>query len=240
MSSRKPRRWVRRLLVTVIVLGVLLVAADRAAAWAAENRLATMAEQQAARYEVTAQDTSVQIGGFGFLPQVAREEFKSVTMTMTKPTFSEVPGENLEVKMSGVHVPRAVMTGGNGAEVTVDTTDIRLSLSPAEVAKLAARGTGISGLTLTAVDGKLRAKLSAGGFEADLAVTPTAKNGRVALVFDEIPDNIPAVARDLLKTRLARGISLPKLPYDAKLKEVAVEGGSVVLIATAANLKLTT
>ncbi|TDC30018.1 DUF2993 domain-containing protein [Kribbella albertanoniae] len=240
MSSRKPRRWVRRLVVTLIVLAVLAVAADRAAAWAAENRLASMAEQQAARYDLTAQDTSVQIGGFGFLPQVAKEEFKSVTMTMTKPTFSEVPGENLEVKMTGVHVPRAVITGGSGASVTVDNTDIRLALSPAEVAKLAARGTGLSGLKLEAVDGKLRAKLSVGEFAVDVAVTPTAKNGRVALAVDEISSDVPAVARDLLKSRLARGISLPKLPYDATLKEVAVEGGNVILIATAANLKLST
>ncbi|MFB6722211.1 DUF2993 domain-containing protein [Kribbella sp. NPDC056345] len=240
MSSRKPRRWVRRLVVTLIVLAVLAVAADRAAAWAAENRLASMAEQQAARYDLTAQDTSVQIGGFGFLPQVAKEEFSSVTMTMTKPTFSEVPGENLKVKMTGVHVPRAVITGGNGASVTVDNTDIRLALSPAEVAKLAARGTGLGGLKMEAVEGKLRAKLTLGTFDIDVAVTPTAKNGRVALAVDEISSNVPAAARDLLKARLARGISLPKLPYDATLKEVAVENGNVVLIATAANLKMNT
>ncbi|MFC9690006.1 DUF2993 domain-containing protein [Kribbella sp. NPDC056951] len=239
MSSRNPRRWVRRLVVTLIVLGVLLVAADRAAAWAAENRLASMAEQQAARYDLTAQDTSVQIGGFGFLPQVAKEEFSSVTMTMTKPTFSDVPGENLEVKMTGVHVPRAVVTGGDAA-VTVDSTDIRLALSPAEVAKLAARGTGLGGLKMEAVGDKLRAKLTLGTFDFDVAVTPTAKNGRVALTVDEISSDVPAAARDLLKARLARGISLPKLPYDATLKEVAVENGNVVLIATAANLKLNT
>ncbi|MFK4086937.1 DUF2993 domain-containing protein [Kribbella sp. NPDC020789] len=239
MSSRKPRRWMRRLVVTLIVLAVLAVAADRAAAWAAENRLATMAEQQAARYDLTAQDTSVQIGGFGFLPQVAREEFSSVTMTMTKPTFSDVPGENLEVKMSGVHVPRGVITGDAGAQVTVDTTDIRLKLAPSEVGKLVARGAGLNGLTLQAVDGKLQAKLSVRGFSMDATVTPIAKNGRVALTIDKLSDSIPSAVRELVQARLSRGISLPKLPYDASLKEVAVEGGSVVLIATAAGLKLT-
>ncbi|TDD61992.1 DUF2993 domain-containing protein [Kribbella antibiotica] len=240
MSSRKPRRWVRRLVVTVVVLGVLLVAADRAAAWAAENRLASMAEQQAARYDLTAQDTSVQIGGFGFLPQVAREEFSSVTMTMTKPTFSEVPGEDLEVKMNGVHVPRGVITGDAGAAVTVDTTDIRLKLSPAEVAKLAARGTGLSGLTLQAVDGKLKTKLSLRGISIDATVTPMANKGRLALKIEQISDSVPEAVRAVLQARLSRGISLPKLPYDASLKEVVIEGGSVVLVATAANLKLTT
>jgi hypothetical protein len=240
MSSRKPRRWLRRLVVTLIVLAVLAVAADRAAAWAAENRLASMAEQQAARYDLTAQDTSVKIGGFGFLPQVAKEEFSTVTMTMTKPTFSEVPGENLEVKMNGVHVPRGVITGDAGAAVTVDTTDIRLKLSPAEVGKLVARGAGLNGLTLQAVDGKLKTNLSLRGISIDATVTPTADKGRVALKIDQISDSVPSVVRDLLQARLARGISLPKLPYDATLKEVAIEDGSVVLIATAANLKLTT
>jgi hypothetical protein len=34
----------RRFVVTVVILGCLGVAADRAAAWVAQNRLATMAE----------------------------------------------------------------------------------------------------------------------------------------------------------------------------------------------------
>jgi len=107
------------------------------------------------------------------------------------------------------------------------------------VGKLVARGAGLNGLTLQAVDGKLEAKLSVRGFSMDATVTPIAKNGRVALTVDQLPDSIPSAVRELVQARLSRGISLPKLPYDASLKEVAVEGGSVVLIATAAGLKLT-
>src|SRR4051812_50103198 len=72
MSSRRPGHWLRRLVVTVVVLGVLAVAVDRAAAWVAENQLATMAENEAAQYDVRAADTSVKIGGVGGLPPPGR------------------------------------------------------------------------------------------------------------------------------------------------------------------------
>ncbi|GAA0610011.1 hypothetical protein GCM10009534_50980 [Kribbella sandramycini] len=228
------------MLVTLIVLGVILVAADRAAAWAAEKQLAKMAVTQAARYDLTAESTSVDIGGFGFLPQVVREDFSSVTLNMIKPTFSEVPAEDLQVTMKGVHVPRAVIQQQSGAAVTVETTDIRLQLAPPEIAKLAARATGLDGLTMRVVDGKLMAKLSLQGVSVDTEVTPTARNGRVSLAVGELAGNVPSVVREVLEARLKRGIALPKLPYDATLKEVAVEGSSVVLIASAANLSMTT
>jgi DUF2993 family protein len=237
MSSRRPRRWLRRFVVTVVILGCLGVAADRAAAWVAQNRLATMAEEQAAQYDVRAADTSVKIGGFGFLPQLAKQEFSSVTLNMQQPTFSSIPAEDLTVEMTGVHVPRALLTGQAGTAVTVDSTDMRLELSPAELAKLAARATGVDDLTMRVVDGKLHARLTVSGIEADATIRPQVKNGRIVLAVDELPDGVPSAIRDGMTSLLAKGITLPELPFGASLKQVAVEGGSVVLTATAANLK---
>ena len=111
-----------------VVLGVLAVAVDRAAAWVAENQLATMAEKEAAQYDVRAADTSVKIGGFGFLPQLAKERFSKVTLTIKQPTFDSIPAEDLKVELHGVQVPRGLLTRTPGTAVTIDTTDVRLQL----------------------------------------------------------------------------------------------------------------
>jgi hypothetical protein len=238
MSSRRSGRALRRLIVFVVVVAILAVAADRAAKWLAEDQLATMAEQEAAQYDVRAADTSVEVGGFGFLPQLVKQEFSTVTLTMRQPTISSIPAEDLTVVMSGVHVPRAALTGGSDAAVTVDTTDMQVRLSPTELAKLAARTTGVDDLTMRVVDGKLHAQLSIRGIEADAIIRPTTKNGRIVLAVDELSDSIPSVVRDAITSLLSKGIALPKLPFGASLKQVAVQGSSVVLSATAANLKL--
>ncbi|TDD29779.1 DUF2993 domain-containing protein [Kribbella turkmenica] len=236
MGSKRPRRWLRRLVVTVVILGCLAVAADRAAAWVAEDRLATMAADEAAEYDVRAADTSVEIGGFGFLPQVAREEFSTVTLTMLRPTFSSVPAEDLVVTMNRVHVPRALMTGGSGAAVTIEATELKLRLSPAELTKLAARATNLDDLHLSIVDGRLHAKLSVRGQEVDATLSPTVEEGRIVLAVDQLSDSIPSVVRTTVSRLLARGITLPEMPFGASLKQVAVEGSSVVLVATADDL----
>ena len=238
MSSRRPRRWLRRFVVTVVILGCLGVAADRAAAWVAENRLATMAQEEAAQYDVRAADTSVKIGGFGFLPQLFAQKFSSMTLNMQQPTFSSIPAEDLTVDLTGVHVPRALVTGQTGTAVTVDSTDMRLKLSPAELGKLAARTTGLDDLTMRIVDGKLHARLTVSGIEADATIRPLVKNGRIVMSVDKLPDGVPSAIRDGITSLLAKGITLPELPFGASLKQVGVEGSSVVLTATAANLKL--
>lgn len=237
MSSRRPRRWLRRLVVTVVILGLLGVGADRAAAWVAEDRLAKMATEEAAQYDVQAADTKVAIGGFGFLPQVVKEEFSTVTLTMDRPTFSSVPAEDLTVTMNGVHVPRALVTGGSGAEVTIDSTDMKVRLSPAELAKLAARATGVDDLTLRTVEGKLHAQLSVRGVDVDATLSPKVEKGRIVLAVDELSDAVPSVLRNAVSSMLTRGITLPQLPFGASLKQVAVEGSSVVLVATVDNMK---
>lgn len=238
MSPRRPRRWGRRLIVTLVVLCLLAVGVDRAAAWVAENQLATMAEQEAAKYDVRSADTSVKVGGFGFLPQLAREEFSKVTLTMKQPTFDSIPAEDLKVELNGVHVPRGLLTREAGTAVTVDTTDVRLQLSPAELAKQAVRSTGLEGLTMNVVDGKLHAKLSVRGVEADATILPQVQKGRIVLAVDQLSDAIPSFIQNAIKSQLSQGIRLPQLPFGATLKQVSIEGTSVVLTATAADLKI--
>jgi hypothetical protein len=233
MSSKRPRRWLRSLIVTVVILAGLGIAADRLAESLAEKQLATIAQNEAARYDVRASDTSAEVGGFGFLPQLAKGEFSRITLIMDQPTISAVPAQDLTVAMTGVHVPREVLTGDTGAAVTVDTADVRLRLSPDALTKVA-RTNGLDGLKLRIVGGKLQAQITVQGVEASATVRPQAQNGRISLVLD----NLPPAVRDAVNSLLSQGIELPKLPFGATLKQIAVKGQLVVLTATAADLSL--
>jgi hypothetical protein len=238
MSSMRPRRGLRLLAIAVVLLACLGFAADRVAESLAENRLAAVAEDEAARYDVRASDSSVEIGGFGFLPQLARGKFSRITLTMQRPTISSIPAQDLTVAMTGVHVPRELLTGDTGAAVRVDSADLRLRLSPDALTKLAARTSDLNGLTLRIVGAKLQARVVVQGVEADATVRPQVQNGRVRLVVDDLPAAVPPAVRDAVNSLLAKGIVVPELPFGASLKQFAVDGQSVLLTATAADVEL--
>lgn len=231
--SAKRRRPLRTFLIVLLVLAGLSVAADRAAEAVAEDQLAKAATREAAQYDVRAASTSVEVGGFGFLPQLARERFDRITMTMDQPSIESVPAEDLVVTMDGIHVPRALLTGGAGA-IDVDTADVRIRVSPNTLTRF----TTLEGLTLRAADGALEAQVKALGAETTVKVRPQIVNGVIRLNADEVPAELPAAARRAVENLLERGIRLPRLPFGATLKEIAVQDGAVVITATASNLKL--
>ncbi|GAA1585957.1 DUF2993 domain-containing protein [Kribbella karoonensis] len=234
MSPSRQGRGLRRLVVTLVVLVVLLVAVDRIAAVVAQNQLASMAQKEAAKYQVRSADTSVKIGGFGFLPQLIKQDFSKVTLTMGKPAFAKVPGEKLTVDMKNVHVPRSLLFGQSGT-VTVGTTDMQVKLSPRELGRLAVRTTNIQGLSTEVVGGKLHLKYAANGINLDVPVSPQLQDGKIALVLADQSGSIPGA----LKSQLAGGIELPKLPYDAQLTQVSIQDNAVVLDATVKDLSFT-
>ena len=232
MGSRRPRRWLRRLVVTVVLLALLGVGVDRAAEWVAEDQLATTAQAEAAKYDVQSAGTSAKVEGFGFLPQLAREKLDGITLDMREPTYSSVQAEDLSVAMNGVHVPRALLTGSGGT-VRVDSANLTLRMSPAALSKVAS---GLDGLTLRIVEGRLEARIKVRGVDVVASVRPQVQNGRIGLVVGDT--NVPAALKEAVSSVLARGIKLPQMPFGASLKQVAVDGQSIVLTATASNLQL--
>jgi hypothetical protein len=231
MSPSRQGRGLRRLIVTLVVLAVVVVAADRIAAAVAQNQLAAMAQKEAAKYQVRSADTSVKIGGFGFFPQLIKEKFSKVTLTMGKPAFSKVPGENLTVDMTDVHVPRSLLFKQTGT-VTVGKTDMQVRLSPRELGRLAVKTTTIQGLSTEVVGGKLHLKYAANGINLDVPVVPQIKDGKVTLDVGDLPGSMPAA----LKSQLASGVELPQLPFNAQLTSVSIQDNAVVLAATVQDL----
>lgn len=238
MSSTRPRRGLRTLAIAIVLLACVGFVVDRVAESLAEDRLAAVAEQEAARYDVQAPDTSVEVGGFGFLPQLARGEFSQITLTMQRPTISSIPAEDLTVTMTGVQTPRELLTGDTDVTVLVDAADVQLRLSPEALTNLIARASGMDELTLRIVGGKLQARVMVQGVEAVATVQPQAQRGRIRLVVDELPAEVPSAVRDAVNSLLAKGIVVPDLPFGASLKQVAADGQSVVLTATASDVEL--
>jgi hypothetical protein len=237
MSSTRRRHPFRTLLIVVVIVALLGFGADRLAESVAEGRLATVAATEAAKYDVQAADTSAEVAGFAFLPQVAKGDFTKITLTMREPTVEAVTAENLNLVMNDIHVPRSVMTGGAGT-VTVDNADLQLKLSPASLTKLVAASSGYRNLSLKIVDEKLQATMTVRGLKASATVIPEARNGRLGLQVGELPGEVPSVVGEAIKAQLAKGIKLPDLPFNATLKQFAVQDQSVVLTATASNLEL--
>ena len=238
MSSTRPRRGLRTLAIAIVLLACVGFVVDRVAESLAEDRLAAVAEQEAARYDVQAPDTSVEVGGFGFLPQLARGEFSQITLTMQRPTISSIPAEDLTVTMTGVQTPRELLTGDTDVTVLVDAADVQLRLSPEALTNLTARASGMDELTLRIVGGKLQARVMVQGVEAVATVQPQAQRGRIRLVVDELPAEVPSAVRDAVNSLLAKGIVVPDLPFGASLKQVGADGQSVVITATASDVEL--
>ncbi|GAA1593020.1 hypothetical protein GCM10009789_53830 [Kribbella sancticallisti] len=238
MSSTKPRRRLRSLVIFLVVVALLGFAADRAAEAVAENRLAALAVDEAAKYDVRAADTSAEVDGFAFLPQVARGEFSRITLTMQQPTVESIAAEDLNLVMNGIHVPREVLTGGGaGAKITVDTADVHLKVSPAALTKLVSRTSNFGDLSLRIAGSKLQATMTVNGYQASASVKPQAANGRISLLADDLPE-VPSALRRTVQELLARGIRVPNLPFNASLQQIAIQGQSITLSATATNLQL--
>lgn len=230
-------KGLRRLIVFLLVLGCLGFVLDRVAEAVAENRLARLAADEAAKYDVRASDTSAEIGGFGFLPQLARGDFSKVTVTMERPTMSSIPAQDLTAVMTGIQVPRELLTGGTGADVVVDSTDVRLRMSPQDLTRLATATSGLRGLTLRITGGRLQARVTVRGIEVEATVRPQVRGNRIRLLVDDLPGQ-PEVIRDAVNSLLAKGLVMPDLPFGATLKQVAVEGQSIAVTATAADIRL--
>lgn len=237
MSSR-PRRGLRGLVIAIVLLACLAFIADRVAEAAAENKLATVAADEAARYDVRADKTSVEIGGFGFLPQLVKGSFETITVTMDKPTISKVPAEDLTVTMHKVDVPRELITGDGSAKALVNNADLRARLSAGSLTKLAQQTSGLDTLTLRTTQGKLQAILKFRGVEITAAVKPQIRDDAISLTASELPDDLPAPVKNSLNTLLEKGFQVPQLPFDAKLKQITVENGSIALLATATDVEL--
>lgn len=237
------------LVILVVILGGLLVAADRIGLYVAESTLADQAAaEMKARSITSASPPEVDIAGFPFLTQVVAGTYDQVTIAIKAPEAGTVRLEELTVVATGVHAPLEVVTSQQG-QVVADrvTGSTRMSWdSLSSLLDLAGLpGLDASTVQLTVVDNQVRLKLPVAvlGQHATIVVTGalTVAGGKVKLDVAEVGvegDQVPPGVATQYRQKLSAEFAVPALPYALTVDKVQTTSSGIVLTASAENVVL--
>ena len=247
---RTGRRWGLALLVFLLLIGGLLVVADRVAAGVAERFVADQVKQELAKRKVSAGEPRVSVGGFPFLAQVAKEKFEKITIDLTDVSGEGVDGAKLpklQVIASNVVATRQTLLNRSGP-ITAQSVTSHATIDYASVTQLIKQRVNLPDLKLSEKDGKLQAVLPTQILNqpvtlsgtADLTVKGNAVQVRFRKLTAEGLSQVPLV-QDAL-TRYAQQISIPvqipALPFGLKISEVKPQADGLVVTGGADNVPL--
>ena len=251
-TARPKKRWGRRLLITFLVLlliiGGLLVVADRFGASYAEREIGDRVAQQLTDQQATAEKPDVTIEGVPFLTQVAAGKYQEIKIVLNEFSGPAGNGKNikmdrLDIRAKDVNAPLDTVRTGNGDIVAATVTGVG-TLSYPDLADLI----GQKGLKLSERDGKL---IGAAPFEAlgqTFNATGTAnlavKDGVVSVTFADVTaeglPNIPLVRTlvDNYVKQLAFDLKVPALPLGLKVQKVEPRADGLYVTTGATNVSL--
>jgi hypothetical protein len=251
-TQRRPRkRWGRRLLITFIVLliivGGILVVADRIAASYAERVIGDRVAQQVANQKATSDKPTVKVEGVPFLTQVLAGKYQEIKIGL--PNFSGPAGDGktikmplLDVRATDVKAPlNAIRNGGDIVAAGVTGTG---TIDYTQLVTLINQ----KGLKLSEKDGKLigSAPVQALGqtFNVSGTAVLTVKEGVVQVRFADLTaaelPNIPLV-RSLINSyvqKLALDLKVPALPLHLAVQKVQPTAAGLQFTAGASNVAL--
>ncbi|MFD5830763.1 DUF2993 domain-containing protein [Lentzea sp. NPDC060358] len=265
-ARARPKKKSRRgkfLIITVIVLGVLLVAADFALAAAGEYQIAQRMREKLQLNE----DPAVRINGFPFILQALRGDYQHVEIrAYGVPIKDEQQGvdlRDLDVEADLLHtrVELSDLLAGNVSKATIDTVRGSVRIKALDLNRLANQVTPFDKLSIepdnrvaTPAPADPKApkttaaiKLSGETNVAGKVVTLTAY-GQIALVSGAIQINIDDIELNdaslkqiipQLRQALAIKIDPGTLPFGATPTAVEVESGSFKLSGEIADVPLT-
>lgn len=269
-GARKTKKKSRRgkfLIITLLVLGVLLVAADFALAAAGEYQIAQRMREKLQLKE----DPSVRITGFPFVLQAIRGDYKKIEIdAYGVPIKNEQQGVDLrdldiEADLNHTRVELADLLAGNVSKATIDQVDGSVRVKALDLNRLANQVTPFDKLSIepdnrvttpaptpAAPDAPKPSKTSAAvklSGQTNLAgknVTVTAY-GQVALVSGAIQINIDDIELEdaslkqlipQLRNALAIKIDPGELPFGVTPTAIEVESGSFKLSGVITDVPL--
>src|SRR5215470_4717464 len=106
----------RKLLIGVIILAVLLVAADRISVAVAENQIS---DRLTSAYGLAGKP-GVTITGFPFLSQVATGDYQQIDVSANQVSAGGAVLHDLNVRLTGVHATVSQVLGNGSSMVTAD------------------------------------------------------------------------------------------------------------------------
>ncbi|WP_343240061.1 DUF2993 domain-containing protein [Streptomyces sp. SID12488] len=183
------RRWVKVLLITVVVLAALFTAADRTAVHYAHKEATRLAEQKYGYANTTDGHVDVTIQGFPFLTQAAGENFGHVKLTASRFTIDTTAN----LQGGYLHVDR----------LHLDLRDVRVTSLTARSAE-ANLVTGTLTLSYEELSGVL-SRLTRDGGPLRVSRAP-GSNGQAARV--QVSGTVGGTALNATGTLLAQGTEL--------------------------------
>ncbi|MFI7432846.1 LmeA family phospholipid-binding protein [Micromonospora haikouensis] len=232
--EERPRRRGRKVLITLLVLllilGGLLVAADRVAAGVAERAITDQVSQEITKQGAQSSSPEVEVAGFPFLTQVLDGRYERISIRL-RDVRGSVNGDavalpELNVDARNVRASLETLRTQQG-DVVAETVDGTGTITYESLAALLNR----PGLTLGERDGRLAVTAPVDILGQKLTLTGTADvtvgdKGAISLRFNDVDaeglPNIP-MARNMLRG-IAQDISidvpLPDLPFQLAVREV--------------------
>jgi hypothetical protein len=231
---------VRKLLITLVVLAVLLVAADFGARAFAESKTATAVQSELGL--TAAPDVSIE--GFPFLLHAFQGQYPQVVITAGNIDNGLLPGMRAVANLYQVALPLQDAINGSTSNLTAGSTSVQLlipltSLQGAlgtNVTLSAAPGGGLAVSTSVSVAGR---QIPLTGV-ATIDVTDdslTIGVGSLAAAGVDLTPLISAAA-DSLAGGLTKSFPLTGVPFTVTTAYVTVTGSDVVLTADTGSVAL--
>ena len=235
---------VRRVLITLVVLAVLLVGADRAAAWVAQRGLAAAIQH----FQDLAETPQVHIGGFPFLIQAISGTYQQVDVSVVDlPTQSGLQVNQLQARLSGVHVPLQNVIAGDVQQVPVDAVTASANATFASLDAAVAQQIPSDRLTVhfgagpggaLSITGDLATPLGHVTVQGQARLTVTGGKIQVEPVPGSL-DGLPSAIRDQVASLLTVQVDLPGLPLGFRPTGVQVGGSGITVSAEGTNVVIT-
>lgn len=233
----------RRVIVVVLGLTVVLVGLDFAARAAAQEVVARKVQVA----EDLSHRPNVEIAGFPFLLQAARGTYEQMDVQLQEvPAGDQLRLDDVDARLSGVHVPLSVLLGSGPRSVPVDTAQVtgRVSYSTLDAHVTAAIPGGAAKLRFADGGGnQLRVTVTYLGLGDPLTLTGTAKlaisGGRLTMkVAEDTLAQVPAPLRPSVAPLLNQSVPLQRLPFGLVPTSVAVTDQGVTVTALAHDTTL--
>jgi hypothetical protein len=210
---------VRALLVVLLLLGGLLLAADRGAEAFAEDRVAQLVAERGG----LAGRPEVEIGGFPFLTQAVGGRYDDVRIGLTGADLGQPEGTRADVSLRGVQVALSDVLSGSVQQVPVERVDGTVTVSYDLLSQELGRDVSVSRVS----DGlRVETTVQIAGQAVPLIATGTVRLDGDTLVVDveeattagvDAPDSFVDQVSDALDLRYG----IPQLPFGLQVTGVA-------------------
>jgi hypothetical protein len=240
-------------LVLVVIVGVVLVIADRVAAGVAADQISKKAKQELVARDVTmTSDPKVSIGGFPFLTQVIGGKYQKITIDVAQPKIQQVQLDTLHVIATDVTADAQAVLKGTGDVVahqvtgtaTISWANVRPLLQLAGLPK----GVDPSKVELTVNNNQVQLKVPVSvegvNFNVIAKGTLSVESGQIRVQLTDVSTDagdLPSFAKSLIKQyqqQLAVNIKIPAMPFKLVVNKVETTNTGLSLLATASDVKL--